>query len=319
MGAIYPRPGGLRDNLWLHNPDINVTTSEGVNKVYPELDMYAEMPDFKHPEVFDVLSCEFGCNVGPGTGTTQTVFDVMAYMREIEREAKSRRKTGAFRNGEDKLFKKFDDELNLVDFMRTYHPVAPTPQPTDRQLDAVFNMMGKHTEDERNFNCHACGYKSCRDMATAVCRGLNNVDNCIVHAKSVLTARHSELTAQHELLTEITTECFDLSNKLKDNLRNINDNMRVIGDSASKTSDRAGEVNELLTSVIDFCGQNKTMDASSVKQLADILRMTQSAFKALDDNVNVTNESSELIGKSVTEINSLVEKINYNLRKTEKK
>ena len=93
----------------------------------------------------------------------------------------------------------------------------------------------------------------------------------------------------------------------------------MIGDSASKTSDRAGEVNELLTSVIDFCGQNKTMDASSVKQLADILRMTQSAFKALDDNVNVTNESSELIGKSVTEINSLVEKINYNLRKTEKK
>ena len=53
--------------------------------------MYAEMPAFKHPEVFDVLSCEFGCNVGPGTGTKQTVFDVMAYMREIEREAKSRR------------------------------------------------------------------------------------------------------------------------------------------------------------------------------------------------------------------------------------
>ena len=194
----------------------------------------------------------------------------------------------------------------------------PTPLPTDRQLDAVFNMMGKHTEEERNFNCHACGYRSCRDMATAICRGLNNVDNCIVHAKSVLTARHSELTAQHELLTEITTECFDLSNKLKENLRNINENMRVIGDSTGKTSDRAGEVNELLSSVIDFCGENKTMDAASVKQLADILRMTQDAFKSLDDNVNVTNESSEVIGRSVSEINLLVEKINYNLRRTEK-
>ena len=318
VGAVYPRPGGLRDNLWLHNNDINITTSEGVHKVYPELDMYAEMPDFKHPEVFDVLSCEFGCNVGPGTGTTQTVFDVMAYMREIEKEAKSRRKTGVFRGGEDKLFKQFDDELNIVDFMRTYQPVVPTPLPTDRQLDAVFNMMGKHTEEERNFNCHACGYRSCRDMATAICRGLNNVDNCIVHAKSVLTARHSELTAQHELLTEITTECFDLSNKLKENLRNINENMRVIGDSTGKTSDRAGEVNELLSSVIDFCGENKTMDAASVKQLADILRMTQDAFKSLDDNVNVTNESSEVIGRSVSEINLLVEKINYNLRRTEK-
>ena len=60
LGAVYPRPGGLRDNIWMHNPDINITTSEGVHKVYPELDLYATMPDAKHPEVFDVLSCEFG-------------------------------------------------------------------------------------------------------------------------------------------------------------------------------------------------------------------------------------------------------------------
>ncbi|MBP5604786.1 MAG: (4Fe-4S)-binding protein, partial [Ruminiclostridium sp.] len=319
VGAVYPRPGGLRDNLWLHNNEINITTSEGVHKVYPELDMYAQMPDFKHPEVFDVLSCEFGCNVGPGTGTTQTVFDVMTYMREIEREANSRRKTGVFKNGEDKLFKKFDEELNIVDFMRNYRPVTPTPLPTERQLDAVFGMMGKNTEEERNFDCHACGYKSCRDMATAICRGLNNVDNCIVHAKSVLTARHSELTAQHELLTEITNDCFTLSSKLKDNLHSINENMSIIGDSTVRTSERAGEVNELLSSVIEFCSDNKTMDSSAVKQLVDILSMTQNAFRSLDDNVNVTNESSEIIGRSVTEINTLVEKINYTLRKAEKK
>ena len=240
--------------------------------------MYAEMPDFKHPEVFDVLSCEFGCNVGPGTGTSQTVFDVMAYMRDIEKAAKSRRKTGVFKSGEDKLFKQFDEELRLIDFMRTYHPVTPTPLPTDRQLDAVFNMMGKHTEEERNFNCHACGYNTCRDMAIAICRGLNNVDNCIVHAKSVLTARHSELTAQHELLTEITQDCFDLSSRLREDLANINNSISVIGDSTNKTSERANEVNELLTSVIDFCSENKTMDASAVGQLAEILRMTQDAF-----------------------------------------
>lgn len=319
VGAVYPRPGGLRDNLWLHDPDINVTTSEGVHKVYPELDMYAQMPEFKHPDVFDVLSCEFGCNVGPGTGTSQTVFDVMAHMREIEREAKKRRKTGFFGGGEDKLFKKFDEELNINDFMRTYQPVMPTPQPTDSQLDAVFNMMGKHTEEERSFNCHACGYRSCRDMATAICRGLNNVDNCIVHAKSVLTARHSELTAQHELLSEITNDCLELSSRLKENLRNINEEVGNIGDSTSKTSDRAGEVNELLTSVIDFCNENKTMDADSVRQLANILGMTQNAFKALDNNVSVTNKSSELISNAVDEINDLVESINLNLLKAEKK
>ncbi|SDB17197.1 Iron only hydrogenase large subunit, C-terminal domain [Ruminococcaceae bacterium FB2012] len=321
LGAVYPRPGGLRDNIWMHNPDINITTSEGVNKVYPELEMYAEMPEFKHPEVFDVLSCEFGCNVGPASGTNQTVFDVMATMREVEKEAKARRKTGGgflSRGGDDKLFKKFDDELKLSDFMRTYKPSAPSPVPTDRQLDAVFEMMGKHTPEERNFNCHACGYRSCKDMAIAICRGLNTVDNCIVHAKSILTARHSALTAQHELLSEITNECMSLSDKLRDDLKNINSNMDTIGESTAKTSERANVVNDLLTNVIAFCKANTSMDASSVGQLVEILETTLDAFKALDDNVNVTNESSDVIRNSIQQISGLVDNINDTLRKTVK-
>ncbi len=317
LGSIYPRPGGLRDNLWMHNPDINITTSEGVYKVYPELDMYAQMPDYKHPEVFDVLSCEFGCNVGPASGTNQTVFDVMATMREVEKSAKNKRKTGVFRGGDDKLFKKFDDELKISDFKRTYRPSTPTPPPTERQLDAVFEMMGKHTEEERNFNCHACGYKSCRDMATSICRGLNTADNCIVHAKSVLVARHSELAAQHELLSEITADCLKLSDKLKESLKNINANMDTIGDSTAKTSDRAGVVNDLLSQVIMFCKGTSTMDADSVGQLVEILETTLDAFKALDDNVNVTNESSEVIRSSINEISGLVDNINESLRKTQ--
>lgn len=321
LGAVYPRPGGLRDNIWMHNPDINITTSEGVHKVYPELEMYAEMPEFKHPEVFDVLSCEFGCNVGPASGTNQTVFDVMATMREVEKEAKARRKTGGgflSRGGDDKLFKKFDDELKLSDFMRTYKPSAPSPVPTDRQLDAVFEMMGKHTPEERNFNCHACGYRSCKDMAIAICRGLNTVDNCIVHAKSILTARHSALTAQHELLSEITNECMSLSDKLRDDLKNINSNMDTIGESTAKTSERANVVNDLLTNVIAFCKANTSMDASSVGQLVEILETTLDAFKALDDNVNVTNESSDVIRNSIQQISGLVDNINDTLRKTVK-
>jgi hypothetical protein len=240
----------------------------------------------------------------------------MATMREIEKSAKTKRKTGVFRGGEDKLFKKFDEELKISDFMRAYRPSTPTPVPTDRQLDAVFEMMGKHTEEERNFNCHACGYKSCRDMAIAISRGLNTADNCIVHAKSILTARHSELTAQHELLSEITNECLTLSDKLRDDLKSINSNMDTIGDSTAKTSDRASVVNDLLTKVIAFCKGTSSMDSSSVGQLVEILETTLDAFKALDDNVNVTNESSAVIRNSISEISSLVDSINDSFRKT---
>lgn len=319
VGAVYPRPGGLRDNLWLHNPDINITTSEGVHKVYPELDMYANMPEYKHPEVFDVLSCEFGCNVGPASGTTQTVFDVMATMREVEKEAKKRRKTGPFRFGEDKLFKRFDEMLDIADFRRNYTPMNPSPIPTGKQLEAVYEMMGKHTEGDRNYNCHACGYRSCREMAIAICRGLNTPENCIVHAKSVLIARHSDLAEQHEKLAEITNECLELSERLKHDINQITENVNAIGTSTSKTSQKASQVNSLLNNIIMFCNANESMDAEGVQQMANILQTTIRAFSVLDDNVNTTNKSTEIINKSIGEITHLIDEINITLHKTERK
>ena len=318
LGSIYSRPGGLRDNFWAHDPDINITNSEGVHKVYAELEMYGNMPESKHPRVFDVLSCEFGCNIGPASGTKQTVFDVMATMRSIENDAKSRRKsTGIMGRGDDRLFRKFDDELRVSDFVRNYKPSMPSPVPSVAQLDPIFKKMGMHTEEQRNFDCHACGYNTCRDMAIAVYRGLNTPDNCIVHAKSVLLARHSAINRQSEYLAEITAECLELSEKLKENVSSINDNMKNIGESTTATSERAAVVKDLLENVVTFCNENPTMDSDSVSQLTSILETTIEAFGALDDNVNSTNKSSESIDKSINDIISIVSEINEVLVKTE--
>ncbi len=320
LGSIYSRPGGLRDNLWVHDPEINITNSEGVHKVFREIDMYGRMPESKHPKVFDVLSCEFGCNIGPASGTRQTVFDVMSTMRAIENDAKGRRKsTGIMGRGDDRLFKRFDDELRVADFLRNYKPSMPTPVPSIAQLDPIFKKMGMHTEEDRKYDCHACGYDTCRDMAIAISRGLNTPDNCIVHAKSVLLARHSALNRQNEQLEEITAECLELSDKLKENVAKINENMQNIGESPTATSERAAVVKDLLENVVTFCNDNSTMDADSVSQLTSILETTISAFSALDDNVSRTNESSETINESINDIIALVGEINEVLVKTDNK
>lgn len=316
LGSIYSRPGGLRDNIWLHDPEVNITTSEGVHKVFGELDMYARMPESKHPQVLDVLSCEFGCNVGPAAKTNQTVFDVMAIMRKVERDAKNRRKSGFMGRGDDKLFKRFDDELRLSDFLRNYKPSVPTPIPSEQQLEPIYAKMGKHTKEDKEYNCHACGFDSCRDMAIAIARGLNTPENCVIHAKSVLLARHSALTLQHEKLAEITSECLELSGKLKEDVTNITSSMNSIDESTSATKERATVVKDLLQNIVTFCSENPTMDSESVNQLIGILNMTIDAFSALDDNVSITNESSEAISNSISEITSLVEDLNKVLVKT---
>ncbi|MDO4863886.1 MAG: [Fe-Fe] hydrogenase large subunit C-terminal domain-containing protein [Ruminococcus sp.] len=316
VGSVYSRPGGLRDNLWLHNPDINITTSEGVHKVYGELNMYAKMPEGKHPQVFDVLSCEFGCNVGPAAKTDHTVFDVMDVMRKVESEAKNRRKSGFMGRGDDKLFKRFDEELNPADFVRNYKPSVPSPVPSEQQLEPIYKKMGKHTADDKEYNCHACGFNSCRDMAIAIARGLNTPENCVVHAKSVLLAKHSTLSVEHEKLEAITSECLELSEKLKADIADITSSTSSIDESASATKERATVVKDLLQNIVTFCSENPTMDSDSVEQLIGILNMTIDAFSALDDNVSTTSESSEAINKSVSKIISLVENINEVLVKS---
>lgn len=317
VGSIYPRPGGLRDNLWLHNLDINITTSEGVHKVYKELDDYANMTEFNRPEVFDVLSCEFGCNIGPASGNKRTMFEALSTMREIEAASKKNRKTtGILKQGEDKLFKSFDENLNLKDFMRSYMAYSQSPVPTAEQLDKVYEMMGKHTEAQRKYNCHACGYSSCEKMATAIFRGLNSPDNCMVHAKEALLARHSALSTEHEKLSEITEECKTLSNTLISEVTGIKNSISNIDSASNASNERATDVQNLLTNVIDFCQENDTLDSSSIKTLIDILNTTKEAFSALYENINSTKQNSSKVDSSIEEISKLVDKISNTLVNT---
>lgn len=312
MGGIYPRAGGLRDNLWLHDPDLNITTSEGVHKVYPELDMLASLPENMRPQIFDVLSCEFGCNVGAGTGSKKTIFEVMKTMRDVETEAKSRRKVkgGFFRGAEDKLFKRFDETLNVLDFRRNYNPSKPTELPQPDVLDKVFISMGKHTEEERNYNCHACGYKSCKEMAIAICRGLNTPDNCIVHAKTVLLAHHSELAKKHEQLYDIADRCKSLSDSMLQDTSSITGNMSAIRNANGSTAEHADKVQSLLSNVVAYCESNTELTPDNMKQLVAILNTTLDAFKLLYKSINESTGNAKSVDKLIGQITSLVNEIN---------
>lgn len=318
LGSVFTRPGGMRDALHANLPDLSIANTEGVS-VYQQLDMYAMMSDNKRPQVFDVFSCQNGCNMGPGTGSRQNVFDVSNIMKNVEKNARERRKgSGLFnRGGDDKLFKAFDEELQLADFIRSYRPGRPTMTPSDEQLQPIYESMGKLTDEERHYDCRACGNNTCREMAISIFRGLNTPNNCIVHAKSVLLASHSTLTNKHEKLAAITEECLGLSDKLMTDIEQIGNNMTSIGESTTKTHERANVVNDLLKNIVTFCNGNPTMDEASVKQLTAILETTIKAFGAVDDNVNVTNESSSAIKKSIDQITEVIGKLNAVLMESE--
>ena len=86
----------------------------------------------------------------------------------MERDARKVRKEHT-KNGVDEQFDYFDKNLNLRDFKRLYTSEASTKRSvSESELDSAFESLGKTTDTERNFDCHACGYDSCRAMATAL-------------------------------------------------------------------------------------------------------------------------------------------------------
>lgn len=312
VGAIYPRPGGLRDNLWMHDPELDIVSSEGVHKVYHELDMYAALSDDKKPRVFDVLSCEFGCNAGAGTDTNQTMFDLMQTMRGIEKEARSRRKIngGFFRGGEDRLFKRFDEELMLEDFIRKYRMMPSTRVPSDEELEPIFRSIGKLTKEDQNYNCHACGYASCKAMATAIYRGINTPDNCIVYAKSLMMSQHTEYADQSWKIHTISKKCRSLYERLNADVGTVISSMEAISESNSAAEHCAAVLQELLNNVIAFCGSTQTMDRDSLQALVQILEKTVTALGELSENVKNTGRNTTTVNAHISDVQQLVEDIN---------
>ncbi len=312
LGSIYSRPGGLRDSLLSNNPDLSIISGNGGSRLYSQIDSYAKIPERKRPMVFDILSCEWGCNMGNAVGQEQILFEVITTMRIVESKAKEHRKFSGMRgHGEDKLLKKFDDELHVVDFLRGFKPSMPTLTPTAIQLKPIFDDMG--INPDRCYDCHACGYKSCHEMASAVYHKLNVVDNCIIHAKSVINENYDLFTKQHLNTTEKIAKCLDLSEQLQNNVSQVNDGMGIISDAATATSERIEAVRELLKNIVSFCSNNKTMDESCVTQLISILETVIVSFNVLNENVNVTTDRSEVINRNITDILAIVEEIKADL------
>ncbi len=221
-GSIYPRPGGLRENLLIHAPKLLVINSEGTHKVYTDFDDYAASKKENLPQVFDVLNCEFGCNGGPAVGQDYDCFWMSKIMYDVETYTRSERQKSKTRKGQDIQFQGFDKDLKLEDFVRKYQASGQKiKQPGAREINEVFVQMGKKTEVEKNYDCHACGFKSCKDMAIAIACGLNVVDNCNRFVMNKVQEEKQRIANINEKVLNLTAQLEDAFNSLTGNIEDV--------------------------------------------------------------------------------------------------
>jgi hypothetical protein len=211
LGSIFPRPGGLKENLKHFMPELNVIHCEGVGQVFKTLERYKEEDPAVLPDVLDVLSCEWGCNSGPAVGNEYDVFRMEKVMHQVEKFVKTRSQPPEGPIGPG---------FTYEDFRRAYATFPPQPpDPTD--LDAIFRRMEKFTPLDRQFDCRACGYASCKDMAVAIHKGVNVPESCIQYGQRLAKNRTEKINQMLERFKAIAEELKDVALRLNSDVAQV--------------------------------------------------------------------------------------------------
>ena len=207
MGALYPMPGGLRENVehFLGKEQV-VRQVEGEKEAYRYLHEYLERikKNKRQPFMVDILNCSKGCIYGTATELERNTDDVMltlSDMRNKTANAGADAKRGLFgkktKNGSPwdesvpekdrlvNLMKAFED-LDINDFVRKYtNKSVEIKEPAEHEMQEIFASMNKTDAASQKMNCESCGYSSCRNMARAIYNGVNFKENCVHYVKSV--------------------------------------------------------------------------------------------------------------------------------------
>lgn len=286
-GAFYPIPGGLKECLKELVPDLSVATSEGVHKVYEDLEHYLKAGKNKLPTVYDVLSCEFGCNSGAGAREDFSSFDAYDIMVNARGWAKKQSYSKRFHKS---VFKKLD----IKDFLRGYTDRSTGKKPTEAEINAIFEQMGKYTKIEREFNCHACGYKSCRDMALSIIAGNNTPMNCVQYEKMHI----EELQIKtEEKRSDIAQAVFEM----KEALRSLQDKVMPIAENSEEHLTKNGQV-------VDEMQKLSEQIQSVVESLSTINASVQTISENIDEYEAMLNDIKDIAEQThILAINASIE------------
>lgn len=275
MGAIYPRAGGLKACLELENPNLGVINSEGTDVVYKNLDLYSQIGERDLPDVFDVLSCGNGCGSGPAIGEQMSIYRMSGIMNGIEKYNRNNR-VKFDRKHRDKQFLQFDKTLRYEDFLRTVQPENITQiNVSDAQIDDMLDKMNKVTETERNYNCHACGFATCREMAKAIIMGVSSVTSCAQYMQHEADKRSQHIVATNTAIGEVTNELNKVVAQLTENIGSVTGSLGGITELNTTNHDQIMGLSNTVDDLKALSEEiNKAMDSinGSVSSFSDTTR-----------------------------------------------
>lgn len=306
MGALYPMPGGLRENVehFLGKEQV-VRQVEGEEEAYRYLHEYLERirTNRRQPFMVDILNCSKGCIYGTATEPERNTDDVMLTLSDMRNRASDRTETkkGLFwkkgKNGSPwddsvpenerlaNLMKAFAD-LDINDFVRKYtNKNVVIKEPSEHEIQEIFTSMNKMDVASQKINCESCGYSSCRNMAKAIYNHVNVKENCVHYVKSVAENEKEKI----QNLMEEEQQKQEIHNQklagITEQFVSLSDNIDQLGAANETSANEATTLAQHIQEISNFCQQLN----SSLATISDFINIYKASNEDISSIAGQTN------------------------------
>ena len=191
LGTVVPVLGGLYRSMGA-NFDVmmdDVSVTGGPKRAIGALGQLAT--GYIKAKFLDIVYCE-GCIDGPFVERELFLLgrrQIIARYAEIE----------LGKQNVPKIMSELD-RFREIDLRRSFvNMEEQLPTPTEEQIRAILKKIDK-LPPERNLDCRACGYPTCRDKAIAVAQGIAEADWCLPYLLEQSKRIYAQLEKSHREL-----------------------------------------------------------------------------------------------------------------------
>jgi phosphoglycerate-specific signal transduction histidine kinase len=163
------------------------------------------------------------------------------------------------------------------------------PVPDEKDINRVLSQINKLRDDDQ-LNCGACGYTSCRELATAVCQGVAETEMCWPHLVDRLQGTQDELI-RIEKMTSLGQMAASIAHEINNPLAGVLVYTKLLAKKVSGGTFRQDEALDQLSKMESEVSQCSRI----IRNLLDFARQTEPMLRLVDMN-QVLEQVLSLVG-----------------------